>query len=63
MAPGERLMNRHEAAKLLGISPRKLHDLSKRGDIPCVRIGTASVRYDPEALRDWVKRAQETRAA
>jgi excisionase family DNA binding protein len=42
-----------QAAKALSISPRSLWSLTKRGAIPCVRIGRA-VRYDPADLRSWI---------
>jgi len=41
------------AARLLGISPRKLWELTNRGQIPCVRIGRA-LRYSVPALETWV---------
>ena len=43
-----------EAAKTLGISTRTLFDLTKRGEVPCVRIGRR-VLYLPMALDVWVK--------
>jgi hypothetical protein len=43
-----------DAAQTLAISERTLWEHSvKRGDIPCVRIGTA-IRYSPEDLRAWI---------
>ena len=49
-----------EAAKALGISERKLWDVTNQGAIPCVRIGRA-VRYDPADIRAWID-AQKKRA-
>lgn len=48
------LLKRSEAAQALGISPRKLWELTASGDIRCVRIGR-SVRYDADDLRAWVQ--------
>jgi excisionase family DNA binding protein len=48
------LWNSRQAAKALGISERKLWDLTKKGAIPCVRIGRA-VRYDPADIRTWIE--------
>lgn len=42
-----------EAARALGICERKLWDLTDRGVVPHVRIGT-SVRYPCDALRSWL---------
>ncbi len=48
------LVNSREAAMLLAISPRKLWELTNRGEIPCLRIGRA-VRYSVGELECWVK--------
>ncbi len=40
-----RLLKGNEAAELLAISTTKLAELTKDGDVPCVRLGRA-VRYD-----------------
>ena len=49
------LMNARDAAKALAICERTLWELTKRGDIPCIRIGRA-VRYDPRDLAEWIDR-------
>jgi len=41
------------AARLLGISERKLHDLTKRGAVPHVRLDGV-ILYPVDALRDWL---------
>ena len=46
----EPLLKPEETAELLSISPRTLWTLTKKGEIPCVRVGRA-VRYDPPDLR------------
>ena len=48
------LLKPGEAARALAISPRKLWDLTKRGQIPHVRIGR-SVRYATADLQAWVE--------
>ncbi len=53
------LLRSTEAAAYLSISPRTLWTLTKRGDIPCVRIGR-SVRYDRRDLEAWIQRAKES---
>ncbi|MBX3375168.1 MAG: helix-turn-helix domain-containing protein [Phycisphaeraceae bacterium] len=42
-----------DAAKALGIGRRKLWELTKAGDIPHVKVGTATL-YPTEALRAWL---------
>jgi hypothetical protein len=43
------LITERECAKLISVSPRHLHDIRKRGMVPCVKLGK-SVRYNPEAV-------------
>jgi excisionase family DNA binding protein len=47
------LLTTPEAARALAISPRTLWTLTKRGEIPSVKIGRA-VRYDPRDLLVWI---------
>lgn len=53
-----------DAAKVLGISPRTLWELSRpRGPIPCIRIGRGkrkTVLYPVAELRAWLSRRAET---
>ena len=60
-APGDspRLALRpRDAAAALSISERLLWGLTRKGEIPCVRMGRAVV-YSVDALRDWLKRRSE----
>lgn len=41
------------AAQALGISARKLWELTNRGEIPCVRVGTC-VLYPVNLLEAWL---------
>lgn len=43
-----------DAAKLLAVSPRKLWELTKQGEIKAVRDGRL-VRYDVSDLREWIE--------
>jgi excisionase family DNA binding protein len=48
-----------EAAKALSISPRLLWQLTKDGQIPCVRVGSGarkSVLYPVAELQAWLSR-------
>ena len=44
-----------EAAKALGIGERLLWEMTKNGEIPCVRLGNRLVLYPVDVLRDWLK--------
>lgn len=52
----ERLLDEREAATFLGVSPRTLWGLASRGEVPYVRIGKTSKRYDPRDLRAFCAR-------
>ena len=47
------LLSTRQAARLLGICERTLFSLTKKGEIPTVRIGRR-VLYDPRDLRAWI---------
>jgi len=46
------LVSVREAASLLGISPRMVHELVRRGDLPSVKIGARRL-FRPESLAAW----------
>jgi excisionase family DNA binding protein len=50
----------HEAAKALAISTRTLWALTKRGEIPHVRLGHC-LRYDVEQLREYLSQKQSNK--
>ena len=51
------LLRPNDAAKALAISPRTLWALSKRGEIPHIRLGNC-LRYDVETLREFLRQKQ-----
>jgi excisionase family DNA binding protein len=55
------LVDSREAARLLSISPRKLWELTKSGEIPSLRIGRA-VRYRMADIEAWTERQAATAA-
>ena len=56
----------HDAAKALGVSPRILWQLTKGGDIPCLRVRKGkrrSIFYPVADLQAWLtKQADATKA-
>jgi excisionase family DNA binding protein len=56
LAPSPLLITKREAAGLLGISERTLHDLTKTGTIPAVRLGIRGVRYSVRALEAFIEK-------
>jgi excisionase family DNA binding protein len=59
-APARLLVSTHEAARMLGVCTRTVWELTRAGELPCVRIGVR-VLYSPDTLRRWV--AARERAA
>jgi len=56
-------MRRREAAAAIGVSVGELDTWTKKGIIPCVRIGKV-ILYPVTAIQDWLeKQAQQGAAA
>jgi excisionase family DNA binding protein len=58
--PNQLALRPREAAKLLGISPRFLWQLTADGVIPCARVGGGkrqAVLYSVPALKQWLAEA------
>lgn len=49
------LVPRREAAHLLGVSERKLFDLTKDGVVPSIRLGDRGVRYSVKSLEQFIE--------
>ena len=58
-APTFRLVKTREAARILGISERKLWSLRNTGEIPAVKFGCRAVRYNVLDLQAWAERHTE----
>ena len=53
----KRLVGQREASEYLGLSEATLErDRRRGGDIPFVRIGLRSIRYDMEQLDQYIER-------
>ena len=52
------LLSPREAAAALSICERTLYGLTKRGELPVVRIGRA-VRYSMDDIRAWIKKSKK----
>lgn len=49
------LINVKQAAKLLSVSERKVHDLRIHEGLPCVKLGR-SLRFRVDQLKEWLDR-------
>lgn len=47
------LLTAQQVADELGYPLHRIYELSRRGDMPCVRFGR-TMRFDPAALKAWL---------
>ena len=52
------LLNRHEAAGILGVSPGTIDNLRLRGELPSLKIGARRL-YDISDLHQYIKVRKE----
>lgn len=55
----ERLLTADEVAALLQLRPSWVQEQTRRGNVPCVRLGRF-VRYREEEIREWIARRAST---
>ncbi len=58
----EGLWDATDVARYLKMSKSWVYHASERGELPHVRIG-ASLRFDPSAIRAWLRRRSNSEAA
>jgi excisionase family DNA binding protein len=51
-----RLITAKQAAELLNVRLPRLYELARLGQVPSVRLGEKSIRFDEAALREWIER-------
>lgn len=56
----ELLLRPRKAAEVLGVCEKTLYTLTKRGEIPVVRLGERLKLYSVDELRHWIA-ARSTR--
>lgn len=54
----KRLLSVLEAAEILSVCERTVHNLTKRGQLPSVRVGRA-LRYDPAQLQKFIEQQSD----
>ena len=52
---GMRLVQARRASEVLSVSLARLYELARLGIIPVVRLGPRQIRFDEDALTEWVK--------
>ena len=55
-------MSVYEAAEELGISPKKVYELTHAADFPAFKLGTRT-RVSRDGLREWVRKRSEKEGA
>lgn len=55
----KRLLIYDDVAELLRVSERTVRSMVRRGDLPCVRIGRGSVRFDPADIRAFIEKRRQ----
>jgi excisionase family DNA binding protein len=50
-----RLIQAKRASEVLSVSLARLYELARIGIIPVVRLGPRQIRFDEDALTEWVK--------
>ena len=49
------LLNESQVADLLGLTPRQVLRLAKRGELPSLNLPGGETRFDVDDLRHWVE--------
>lgn len=60
VAESRSLLRPKETADLLGVSERYLSTLSRRGELPFVRMGKRAVRYSPDDVAAFIDRSRSS---
>ncbi len=50
-----RLIQAKRASEVLSVSLARLYELARLGVIPVVRLGPRQIRFDEDALAQWVR--------
>jgi excisionase family DNA binding protein len=50
-----RLIQAKRASDVLSVSLARLYELARLGIIPVVRLGPRQIRFDEDALTEWVR--------
>lgn len=50
-----RLMTADEVAEILSVPRARVYELAREHLLPCVRLGERQVRFEEEALREFIR--------
>jgi excisionase family DNA binding protein len=57
----EPLLTAVQVAELLAVPKTRVWSMSRRGEIPTVRIGRRELRYRPDDIERWIARRTSSR--
>lgn len=60
-ASAGRLLTADDVAGVLGVPRTFVYALSRRGELPTVRVGERYVRYRAQTVQDWIASQESTR--
>ena len=49
------MINKEQVCKEYDLSKKKLNELIRRGDIPFIRLGERTTRFNPKSLDQWIQ--------
>lgn len=56
-----RLLTAEQVAEILAVPKQRVWAMSRRGEIPTVRLGPRDVRYQTDDIEAWIARRTTTR--
>lgn len=60
-SPAGRLLTADDVAEVLGVPRAFVYALSRRGELPTVRVGDRYVRYRAQTVQEWIAGQESTR--
>jgi excisionase family DNA binding protein len=56
-----KLLTARQVGAILQVPTRRVYDLMRNEELPFLRIGKRQIRFDDDALRDWMHRSATSR--
>jgi excisionase family DNA binding protein len=56
------LIKANEAARILAVKTPRLYQLVRENVVPYVRLGERQIRFNEDALKDWINRGGLTQS-
>jgi excisionase family DNA binding protein len=56
-----KLLTARQVGAILQVPTKRVYDLMRNENLPFLRIGKRQIRFDDDALRDWIERSATAR--